>query len=172
MAQLSAEALSPFDHIALDNNAASEAGADDRRHGSGGAFGPEDDEMAPKGSGIPIVEIDDRLPELFLKAFANIESRPIPMHEVGGSARTENSRGAGRSRSVEAHRNNLRGQNAGFFECDLQSIGDLLQANGRALARPRGILAKTLDKKLFLRTQERIIDGGSAKVDSGYSLQG
>ena len=55
---------------------------------------------------------------------------------------------------------------------DLQAICDLLQADVRPLLRQRGMLAQSLDEKLLLLVHDRIVDGGSAKIHSGYDFHG
>ena len=49
---------------------------------------------------------------------------------------------------------------------------DLLQADLRSLFRKCGMLAQTLDEKLFVPVHQRIVDGSSAKIHASHDFHG
>ena len=57
--------------------------------------------------------------------------------------------------------------NAGFPDGDFQAVFNLPEADVRPLRGERGVLAESFDEELLLRVDDRIVDGGPAKIDSG-----
>ncbi len=55
MSHLAAETLSAFDHIAVNDDAAAEAGTDDDRDRCFPAVGPKNRKVSPKRAGVAIV---------------------------------------------------------------------------------------------------------------------
>ena len=140
MAQLAAETGAALDHVAVDNHAPTKAGADNRGDGGCNPGSAENREVAPKGSGVAIVEIVDGAAELLFEARPYVEARPVGMHEVGGSARTENSSGAGRSGGVESDGYDVGEGYPGFRRGDGKPVFNLLQTNHWSLPGKRGVL--------------------------------
>ena len=102
VAEFAAEALAAVDHVAVDDHAAAEAGADDGRKRGFAAIAAEEGEVPPEGAGIAVVEVRDGLAEAIRQVRADIVAGPIGMHEVGGAARAEHAGAAGRTGRVEA----------------------------------------------------------------------
>src|ERR1039458_6725071 len=107
VAEFSAESVLSLHDVAIEDDAAAVARPDDDRDGGLLAVGSEDRVVSPKRAGVGVVQIQHRLAEFAGEAFADIKSCPLGMDEVGGAARTQHARSAGRSGSVEAVRNDV-----------------------------------------------------------------
>ena len=83
VAEFAAEAFAAFDDVAVDDDAAAEAGADDDRDRSFFAVGAEDCEVSPERAGVAVVEVGDGLAEFAGEAFADVEAGPVGVDEVG-----------------------------------------------------------------------------------------
>src|SRR6202140_2733828 len=94
------------------------------------------------------------------------------MHKVGGTTRAELACGTGRTGSVEADGDYVVKSNARQIRGDLETIRDLLQTDLWSLLRKRGMLAQSLDEKLFFAIHQRIVNGGSAKIHASYHFHG
>ena len=152
--------------------AATIAGADYDRNRRLFAVRTEDREVAPERARIGVVQIHHGLAELVSQTLADVEARPLGVHEVGGAPRAEHTRSAGRTGSIEADRNDVGNGNTRFVHGDLETVGDLLQADVRSLFRQRGMFAQAFDEELLLLVNNRIVDGGSAKIHSGDDFHG
>ena len=172
VAEFSAEAHSALDDVAIDDDAAAETGADHRGDRSLPAVGAEDGEVSPQGSGVAVVEVGDGAAETGFEVRADIESGPIGMDEVGGTARAEDAGGTRRTGRVQADGDHVVQTHAGFFDGDFQAVFDLPQADVRPFGGERGVLAQSFDEELLLRVDDRIVNGGPAKVDSGNYFHG
>ena len=75
VAEFAAETLAALDDVAVDDDAAAEAGADDGGNGSLIAVGAEDREVSPERAGVAVVEIRDGLAEL-RRGLRGYRSRP------------------------------------------------------------------------------------------------
>jgi fructosamine-3-kinase len=91
------------------------------------------------------------------------------MHKIRGAAGAELARGAGRAGGIEADGNHVVKAQAGFLGGEFKAIGDLLQANARALFGERRVFAQTLDQKRFITVEQCVVDRGSTQIDSRYS---
>ena len=83
VAQFPAESVLALHHVAIEDDAAAIAGADDARNRSLAAVGAEDGVVSPECRGVGVVQIGHGLAELVRQAFANIEAGPIRMDKVG-----------------------------------------------------------------------------------------
>ena len=126
--------------------------------------------MAPQRAGISVIEITDWFPEPYCKSLANVVFRPIGMHEVCGALGAEFPRGARRPGRVEAHGHNFRHLHANAARGNLQAIFNLLQTYFGPLLGERRMLAQTINQKLFVAIHQRVIDSGSAQIDSGNNF--
>ena len=106
------------------------------------------------------------------ETFADVEARPIGMHKVGGTARAEHTRSACRAGRIQSDRDDVGESDASFVRRDLETIGDLLQANVRTLFRQRRMFTQSVNEKVPLLIDDRIVDGGSAQIHSGYDFHG
>src|SRR6185437_14275215 len=147
MAQLPTITSSTRDDIAIGDDAAAEAGTDNRSDRRGSITCAEDREVAPEGSGIAVVEIDHRLAELVRKTLPDIKSSPVRMNKIGGTLSAEHTVGAcGTWRIQTDDRYGGKwdtGQRGGNFEAGR----DLLKTDLRTFARKGGMLAEFLDEE-------------------------
>ena len=90
------------------------------------------------------------------------------MNKVRGAPRTQLARRTGRAGSIQADRDNVRKENTCLIGGNLETIGNLAEANLRPLFYKSRMLAQTVDEKLFLLIQQGIVDGSSAKIHSGH----
>jgi muramoyltetrapeptide carboxypeptidase LdcA involved in peptidoglycan recycling len=90
------------------------------------------------------------------------------MNKIRGTPRTELARRTGRTGSIQADCDDVREENTRLIGGNLETIGDLAEANLRPLFYKSRMLAQTVDEKFFLLIQQRIVDGSSAKIHSGH----
>ena len=77
MAEFSTETVPAFDDVAIENDAAAVAGADDGGHGGFTAAGAEDRVVTPKCGGVAVVQIGDGFAEFLGQTVANVEAGPL-----------------------------------------------------------------------------------------------
>ena len=166
VAEFAAEAAGSADDAAFDDDAAAEAGADNG--GNRGLRGgvAEEDEVAPEGSGVAVVEVRNGLAEFGLKVGADVEAGPIGVDEVGGAFGAKDAVGASGAGGVEADYFDVKKGDAGVVGGELEAVGDLLEADGRAFAGESGVFEQGVDEEVGVAVQEGVVNGGSAEVDS------
>jgi hypothetical protein len=172
MAQLSTKALSALNDETFGDDSAAESGADDGGNGSGEAIGSEENEMPPEGAGIAIIDVSDRFAETPGEMVADVEAGPIGVHKVGGTAGAEHTGSTRRAGRIKTYDRDVVELGSGHIDSDVETVGDLLEADFGALTRPGRIFTQSFDEELLLRVQQGKVDGGSAKIDSGCNLQG
>ena len=170
VAEFSAESVFAFHYIAVEDDAAAVACADDAGDRSLAAVGAEDGVVSPERGGVGVVQIGDGFAEFAGQAFADVESGPVGMNKVGGASSAELACGAGGAGGVEADGDYVVEKDARFFGGEFQSVCDLLQADVGSLFCECGMLEEPLDEELFLLVQQGVVDGGSAQIDSGHDL--
>ena len=165
--ELAPEAVPALDDVAVDDDAAAEARADDGRDGGGGPARAEDREVSPQRAGIAVVEVGDGLAELVREGLAEVEAGPCRMDEVGGPARAQHARAARRPGRVEPDDHDVLEVDAGFRHRHVEAVGNLLQADVGPFLRSRRVLAQAVDQPALVAVDERVVDGRSPKVDPG-----
>ena len=163
--QLAAKPLASFDDRPVDDHAAAEAGADDRRDG-GRPVPAKNRKVPPERAGIAVVQVRDGLEELALERGADIETGPVRVDEIRGAAGAEHTCRARRARRIEADRDDLVEKDLGAGRGDRQAFRNLLQADIRPLLRAGGVLAQAVDQPVAVGGDERVVDGGSAEIDT------
>jgi hypothetical protein len=77
-------------------------------------------------------------------------------------------RRTGRTGSIQADCDDVREENTCLIGGNLETIGNLAEANFGPLFYKGRMLAHTVDEKLFLLVHQGIVDGSSAKIHSGH----
>src|SRR5260221_10696709 len=125
-------AVRPFKILYGLDDAAAEAGADDRGdRGVPRGLRAEADVMRVEGGGVAVVVVDDGQPQLRLEGAAEVEPAPALVREVRGAHRRDDAVGAGRTRRVEADRPHARAPGA-------RALEDGAEGPDASLARHRG----------------------------------
>lgn len=166
VAEFAAETIFSFDDVAVENNAAAVAGADDDGDRSIVRVGAEDGVVSPESGGVGVVEIGDGLAEFASEAIANIEAGPIGVDKVGGAAGAELAGSAGGAGSVEAEGDDIVELDADIFGGDEEAVGDLLEAYVGALLGEGGMFAEAFDEEFAGLIYESVVDGGAAQVNA------
>src|SRR5258708_10746580 len=112
MTQFSAESVLAFYHAAIEDDAASIARSNHHGNRCLAAGCAKDRVMSPQGSRICIVQVGHRLAEFLREAFADIESRPLLMHEVCLNPRAKPPGGTGPTGGVQPDRDPIPQRNA------------------------------------------------------------
>src|SRR5262249_29757310 len=168
MTKLPAESILALHHIAIKDDAAAIARADDDGNRALLPMRSEDGIVPPECRRIGIVQISYRLPQTMRQTFADIKPCPIRMDKVRRSSRAEPTRGAGGSRRVPTNRHHVIHGDAGLLGGELQSVRDLLQADIGAFPRASRMLKQILDQEFLTPIEQGVVDGSSAQVHSGH----
>ncbi len=128
--------------------------------------------MSPKRACVAVIEISNWFAEMAFESFANVESGPGGVDEVGGPAGAQDSLGTCRARSVEAYRYDFCVDEA---ECDFESFGDLSEANVGTFARSGRVFAEFFNEKSLVgvvpgATHQGVINRSTTEIYSGHSL--
>ncbi len=151
VAEFAAETFAAFDNVAVDDDAAAETRADDDRDRRFFAVGAENREVSPERAGVAVVQVGDGLVELSREAFADVESRPVGVDEVGRAFCAELAGGACGSRGVEADRDDVGERDLPEVGGDFKSVFDLLKADLRALLWRAPDARRALRSEIFHR---------------------
>lgn len=166
MTELAAEADAANDDLTVHDDSAAVAGADDAGDGGGFVVEAEEVVVAPERGCVGVIEIDDGLAENFFESTAHVEVAPVGVDEVGGAFGAEFSGGAGGAGRVKADDGDVAELDAGFFDGDLEAVGNLLEADGWAFGGAGRVLAETIDEELFLVVEKSVVDGSAAQINT------
>jgi len=172
MTELSAESCSALDDAAIDDDAAPQAGADDGRNRCGALLTAKQREMSPQRTRIPVIEIRHRFTENSLEAGAYVKPDPLGMREVGRALHAQNAVCRRRPRRIEADRDDVLCPNSCDRRGQFEAVGNLTQTGLRSVGGARRVLAQTFDEPSTSLVHERVVDGGSAEIDSSNDRHG
>src|SRR6185369_4777529 len=102
MTQFAAEADAALHHnIPVDDYSTAEACADDRGNRRFLTVDAKNRKMPPQGSGIPVVEVGDRLAQALFQISANVVARPVSVNEIRRAFRAQHSVRARRAGRIQ-----------------------------------------------------------------------
>ena len=102
MAEFSSESVFALHDVAVEDDASAVARTDDVGNRCFAAVGSEYRVVSPERGCIGIIQVGHGHAELVRQTLADIESRPLGVHKVGRTSRTEQPGGTGRPGCVEA----------------------------------------------------------------------
>ena len=151
VAELAAESLATFHDVAVDDDAAAEAGADDGGDRSRRTADAEDGEVPPQRAGVAVVEVGDRLAELGGEPVADVEAGPVGMDEVGRARARSGRRRCWRDRACRDRRQTtLTGPMPAAAAAISRPSAICCRQIVRPFLRPRRVLAQAVDQPRFL----------------------
>jgi hypothetical protein len=129
MAEFSSESVFALHDVAVEDDASAVASTDDVGNRCFAAVGSEYRIVTPERGCIGIIQVGNGHAELVRQTFADIESRPLGVHKISRTSRTELACGTGRPRSVKADGDYVPKRNPRQVGGDLETICDLLEAD-------------------------------------------